>query len=85
MPDLARKHIAFGDEVVQQEHPYRDELVSCWWLKHGTSCAVRSTISIFTVNAAALAGGIHQTIDGGAQQAQKWLFILIYHTRRSFA
>ena len=39
-PGLARKHIAVWDEVVQQEHPPRDELISCWCLEYGTSSTV---------------------------------------------
>ena len=29
--------VAFWDEVVLQEHPLRDELISCWCLQQGTS------------------------------------------------
>ena len=36
-PGFVRKHEAFWDEVVLQEHPLRDELISRWCLEHGTS------------------------------------------------
>ena len=37
VPDFVREIEAFRVEVVLQEHPLRDELVSCWCSKHGTS------------------------------------------------
>ena len=37
VPGFVRKHGAVWDELVLQEHSLRDELTSCWCLKHETS------------------------------------------------
>ena len=70
VPGFGRKHEAFWGGIVLQEHPLRDEHISCWCLQHGTS-STEVPYMCFTVTAAALAGSTHQTSDGSSRRTLK--------------
>ena len=69
VPGFVRKLEAFWNEVLLQEHPIRDELISCWCSEHGTSST--EVPCMFYGDPAALAGSTYQINDGASKRTPK--------------